>query len=380
MILNYYLLSLSPQYYKINKSLKGNTMKKFFGYIKDSLLTVVILCLSFAISLLFQYIFEVQEHITTVFVFAVFLISLLTRGYIYGVLAAFVGTIAVNYAFTFPYFALNFTIPVNMISGIIMIAIAVFTSALTTKLKQHEATKTESEKERMRANLLRAVSHDLRTPLTTIYASSTTLLEDSNVMTTEQKSKILAGIKEDSEWLIRMVENLLSVTRIDSGQVKIIKTPTVLDELIDSVILKFKKRYPLQKVEIELPDDVVIIPMDALLIEQVIVNILENAVQHAQGMTRLMLRVSTLGNTAIFEIKDNGCGINPKYLETLFTGYYTSESEIADSQKKNAGIGLSVCATIIKAHGGNIKAENMNTGGAVFRFELDTEEVKYDTE
>ncbi len=355
-------------------------MRNFSKHIKDILITVICLICAFGLSLLFQYIFEVQEHITTVFVFAVFLISLLTRGYLYGVLGAFVGTIAVNYAFTFPYFSLNFTIPVNLISGIIMIAIAVFTSALTTKLKQHEAMKTESEKERMRANLLRAVSHDLRTPLTTIYGSSTTLLENSEAMTKEQKSKIITGIKQDSEWLVRMVENLLSITRIDSGQVKIIKTPTVLEELIDSVILKFKKRYPAQKVEIEIPDNMVIIPMDAILIEQVIVNILENAVQHAEGMTRLTLRVFTIGNTAIFEIKDNGCGINTKRLETFFTGYYTSESEIADSQKKNAGIGLSVCATIIKAHGGNIKAENIKTGGAVFRFELDTEEMSDDTE
>ena len=107
-----------------------------------------------------------------------------------------------------------------------------------------------------------------------------------------------------------MVENLLSITRIDSGTVKIIKTPTVLEELIDSVVLKFKKRYPTQKVEIEIPEDMLMIPMDAILIEQVIVNILENAVQHAIGMTRLTLRVFILGNRAIFEIKDNGCGID----------------------------------------------------------------------
>lgn len=353
-------------------------MKRFSEYIKDSLTTVLLLCLSFAISLLFQYIFEVQEHITTVFVFAVFLISLLTKGYIYGILATFVGTIAVNYAFTFPYFALNFIIPANFISGIIMIVISILTSALTTKLKRHEATKAESEKERMRANLLRAVSHDLRTPLTTIYGSSTTLLENSSTMTEEQKNNIIKGIKEDSEWLVRMVENLLSITRIDSGQVKIIKTPTVLEELIDSVILKFKKRYPTQKVEIEIPDDVVLIPMDAILIEQVIVNILENAVQHADGMTKLTLRVFIIDNRAIFEIKDNGCGIAPDGLDTIFTGYYTSQEEIADSQKKNAGIGLSVCATIIKAHGGDIKAENIKTGGAVFRFTLDTEDENRD--
>ena len=355
-------------------------MKKFSKYIKNILITVISLACAFAISLIFQYVFEVQEHITTIFVFAVFLISLLTKGYTYGVLSAFIATFAVNYAFEFPYFAFDFTAPINLISGIIMIAIAILTSALTTKLKQHEATKAQSEKESMRANLLRAVSHDIRTPLTTIYGSSTTLLENGEMMTEAQKRNIILGIKEDSEWLVRMVENLLSVTRIDSGQVQIIKTPTVLEELIDSVVLKFKKRYPTQSVTLQIPDDVLIIPMDAILIEQVIVNILENAVQHAEWMTRLTLRVFTQGKNAVFEIEDNGCGIDPKRFETLFTGYYTSQAEIVDSQKKNAGIGLSVCATIIKAHGGSIEAENLKTGGAVFRFVLETEEANDDTE
>ena len=354
-------------------------MRKNTSYVKDSVVTVVLLAAAFAASLLFLR-FDVEEHITTVFVFAVFLISLFTNGYFYGVLAAVVGTLAVNYAFTFPYFSLNFTIPVNLISTTVLIVLSLLTSALTTKLKRHEAVKAESEKESMRANLLRAVSHDLRTPLTTIYGASTTLLENSGAMTEAQKTTILTDIKEDSEWLIRMVENLLSVTRLDSGQVKIIKTPTVLDELIDSVILKFKKRYPNQKVVLELPEDVVMIPMDAILIEQVIVNILENAVQHAKGMTALTLRVFTLGPSAVFEIADNGCGIDPKRIETLFSGRYASEQEVADSQKKNAGIGLSVCATIIKAHGGSIKAENLKAGGAVFRFALDTEEVGNETE
>lgn len=352
----------------------------FQKHIKDGLITLFALACAFGLSILFQYKFDVEEHVTTVFVFAVFLISLLTKGYFYGVAAAFVGTVAVNYAFAFPFFSIDFTTPVNLISGMVMIAIAVLTSALLTKLKKHEAMKAESEKERMRANLLRAVSHDLRTPLTTIYGSSTTLLENSEAMTEEQKLKIVTGIKEDSEWLVRMVENLLSITRIDSGKVRITKTPTVLEELIDSVILKFKKRYPEQKVILELPEELIVIPMDAILIEQVTVNILENAVQHAEGMTQLTLRVYSLGGQAVFEIMDDGCGINPKRLETIFTGYDTSENEIADSQKKNAGIGLSVCATIIKAHGGSMQAENRKTGGAVFRFVLDTEEANHDTE
>ena len=352
---------------------------RFRKYIKDTLLTITALLCAFGLSVLFQ-MFDVEEHITTVFVFAVFLISLLTDGYIYGILASVVGTVAVNYAFTFPYFALNFTVPVNLISAVVMIAIAVLTGTLTTKRKQHEALKAENEKERMRANLLRAVSHDLRTPLTTIYASGTTLLENSEAMTEEQKRTIVSGMTEDAQWLVRMVENLLSITRIDSGQVKLVKLPTVLEELIDSVIVKFKKRYPGQHVELDLPEDMVMIPMDAMLMEQVLVNILENAVQHAKGMTRLGLHVFTLGDKAIFEIRDDGCGIDPKRMGTLFTGYGVTGQTIADGRKKNAGIGLSVCATIIKAHGGSIQVENAKTGGAVFRFALDTEFVAHESE
>lgn len=341
---------------------------------------ILFLVCAFVLSLLFHYSFQVQEHITTVFVFAVFLISLLTDGYVYGVIAAFISTAAVNYAFTFPYFALNFIIPVNFISGIIMIAIAVMTGALTTKLKRHEAIKAESEKERMRANLLRAISHDLRTPLTTIYGSSTTLIDNHKAITEDQSIKMLKGIKEDSEWLIRMVENLLSVTRIDNGQIKISKTPVILEELIDSVILKFKKRYPEQKVEIELPERMLMIPVDVILMEQVLVNILENAVQHAEGMTLLKLRVTLKEKKAVFEIEDNGCGINSRNMATIFCGNVVNDSKDADNKKRNAGIGLSVCATIVKAHGGNITAENKKTGGALFRVTLEAEEVDDDTE
>ena len=114
---------------------------EFRKYLKNGLITVSALVFAFGLSLLFQYIFDVQEHITTVFVFAVFLISMFTEGYFYGAFAAFAATVAVNYAFTFPYFALDFIIPVNLISGLIMVAVAVLTSALTTKLKQHEAMK-----------------------------------------------------------------------------------------------------------------------------------------------------------------------------------------------------------------------------------------------
>ena len=353
-------------------------MKKSLEIINCIIISAVILCACFILCLFIQDIYEHNAIIPAIFVLGVFLISVITHGYIYGAMAAVVSVLAVNFAFTFPFFVFNFTIPENIISAIILFVVSIVTCSLTAKIKRQEEIKVESEKERMRANLLRAVSHDLRTPLTTIYASSSALLDKYDEFSDEQCKEIIKGISEDSQWLSRMVENLLSITKLDTANVNLIKINTALDELIDSALIKFSKRYPKQKVEVDIPDDFVFIPMDSLLIEQVILNILENAVQHAHGMTKISLKVFVISDKVIFEIKDNGCGISEERLKNIFTGYYSAETEASDSQNHNAGIGLSVCASIIKAHGGDIKAENLKSGGCVFRFVLNMEDADDD--
>ena len=348
-------------------------------HLKSALLTLAVLLACFGICVFLQNILAVSGHVAAVFVFGVFLISLLTEGYFYGIAASFLATFAINFAFAYPFFSFNFVIPENIISAIVMIVISVMTSALLTKLKRWQAIKAEGEREILRANLLRAVSHDLRTPLTTIYGSSSAILEKYDSFTDAQRLRMVEGIKADADWLIRMVENLLSITRIDSGAIELIKTPTVLDELIDSVLLKFKKRYPANTVQIDLPEDMVLIPMDAILIEQVILNILENAVKHAKGMRRLTLRVFVLDERAIFEIADDGCGISRDRLDRIFEGSCGTGEPDADGRFRSCGIGLSVCSAIIGAHGGRIVAENGKDGGAIFRFSLATEgEMKND--
>ena len=349
-------------------------MEKYIRRLRDGAITLGILALCFVASVLLQEVFDIPEQVTTSFAFAVFLISLLTDGYVYGLAAAFASVLLVNYAFTFPYLAFNFLIRSNFFSAVVMAVISVLTSALTTKVKRQEAMKAESELERMRANLLRAVSHDLRSPLTTIYGSCTALRENGDRLTGEQKDKMLRGIQEDAQWLVRMVENLLSVTRIDSGRVQLATVPTAADELIDAVLVKFRNHYPEQKVTLELPEELVLIPMDAMLIQQVLMNILENAVQHGGGVTRLTLRVSVEGRWATFEVSDDGRGIPADRLPTIFTGLYDAKDRPADNARRNAGIGLSVCATIIRAHGGTITADNLPEGGARFRFTLKTED------
>ncbi len=349
-------------------------MKKSVEILKNTLITLAILCLCFLLCLVLKYLFNDSALISAIFVLAVYIVSVLTPGYIYGISSALISVLMVNFAFDFPFFAFNFTIAENIVSAIILLAVTMITCGLTAKVRHQDAIKAERDKERMRANLLRAVSHDLRTPLTTIYGSSSALLENYDDFSAEQCKEMLKGISEDSQWLHRMVENLLSITRLDGNNVKIIKTATVLDELIDSVLVKFSKRYPNQSIDIDIPDDFVTVPMDALLIEQVLINILENAVQHAEGMTSLKLKVFTISDKAIFEIKDNGCGIPESKLKDIFSGAYTTSLDISDSKKNNAGIGLSVCASIIKAHGGDIKAENEKEGGCIFRFTLNMED------
>lgn len=339
---------------------------------------LVMIAIGVGLGLIIKTTFTTDILIPAVMVFSVFLISVFTDGYVYGILASVVSVIIVNFAFTFPYFKIDFLIPENITSAIIMIAIAFITCGFTSKIKHQEMLKKESEMEKMRANLLRAVSHDFRTPLTTIYGASSALIESGSEFTDEQKEKMLRGIQQDSQWLYRMVENLLSITRLD-GDIKLIKTPIALDELIDSVLIKFAKRYPDQEVEVNLPDELVIIPMDAILIEQVIINILENAVQHAEGMKKLALNVKCDGDRVVFEVQDDGDGIPEDRLKHLFDGSLLGDSSDEVSvdcrQRRNAGIGLSVCATIIKAHGGDISAYNSAEGGAVFRFTLKIEEV-----
>ncbi len=341
--------------------------------IKDALFTIITLLLLLFLNIWMQDIFDTKTLIPMIFVLGVFLISLKTQGYFWGITASLLSVLAVNYAFTYPYYAFDLISPECLASAFVMLVVAILTGTLTTQIKHQEKIKAETEKEHMRANLLRAVSHDLRTPLTTIYGSCSAVMENYDSLTKEQQLKLLGEMRQDSEWLIRMVENLLSVTRIDGGKVQLTKCPTVLEELIDAVLVKFHKRCPNQAVDVNIPEEFISIPMDAMLIEQVLINILENAVDHAIGMTELQLSVTTENNMAFFCISDNGCGIPADRLDKLFTGYLDQGSTPADGSRSNMGIGLSVCAAIIKAHGSEIHAENNSSGGASFSFALELE-------
>jgi two-component system sensor histidine kinase KdpD len=199
------------------------------------------------------------------------------------------------------------------------------------------------------------------------------MLDNFDSLPKDRQVKMLTDIRSDAQWLTRMVENLLSVTRVDAGSVRLSKHSTVLEELIDALLVKFHKHYPHQQILVELPEEFVTIPMDPMLIEQVLINLLENAVFHAKDMTQLWLRVNCKDNQAIFTVADNGCGISPERMEHLFTGMLGSSSP-TDTTRSSMGIGLSVCRTIIKAHGSDLTVDSRPGGGTMFSFALEMEE------
>lgn len=349
-------------------------MKRFQVTWKDTLTSLGILAAAFCVCLFLYNLPISQGLVGMVLVLAVFLVSVVTQGYFYGIAASFLAVLTDNFVFTFPFFAFDFLTVENLISAIVMLIVAVMTCTLTTKIKIQQAIKAEAEKERMRANLLRAVSHDLRTPLTTIYGACGLLRENFDVFPRQQQLKLLDQVQEDSESLIRMVENLLMVTKANADGVRLEKTETVLEELIDSTLIKFKKHYPEQTVRTSIPEEFISIPMDAMLIQQVLMNLLENAVVHAEGMQNLSLSVTVKGKRAIFCIRDDGCGIPKERVANLFSGYGETGELSADSRRAGMGIGLSVCASIIKAHGGEIWGGNGQSGGTEMFFALEMEE------
>lgn len=222
-----------------------------------------------------------------------------------------------------------------------------------TELKsEKERVEMENEREKVRSNLLRAVSHDLRTPLTVI-SGITETLGNSADLKENTRQKLLADIQDESQWLIRMVENLLSITRINMDTMKVNKTAEPIEEIIEAVYQHLKKVYPEGQVEISLPSEVTFIQADPILIEQALFNIVENAFRHGEEKQPVKLTVYQKKDQTVFEIENDG-EIPLKQFEKIQTNL-SSTSEVPVDSKNGLGIGLSIVKTIIHAHNGKME-------------------------
>ncbi len=233
--------------------------------------------------------------------------------------------------------------------------------------KQRMHFQEETLKERYRSDMLRAISHDLRTPLSGIMGTSEMMMGMS-----EEKSEyytMARHIYEDADWLYSLVENILNLTRLEEGKLALHKQSEVVDEVVAEAIMHIEKRAPGYVVNAHMSEDVLLVPMDAKLIVQVLVNLLDNAIKHSSHCRELDVYVSKKDKDVMFTVEDQGEGISKDDLPHIFQSFYTTNKGSLDS-RKGIGLGLAICNAIVKAHGGNIWAENREVKGARFVFTL----------
>lgn len=336
---------------------------------RDLALTAGIFFCSLALCFCLQNAGVIEGFAPPVFVLAVLLISRLTTGYLFGLIATVLGMVCVNFVFTYPYWAFNLSLSGYPLTFFTLLMVSLITCTLTAQAKRQAKLLAENEREKMRANLLRSVSHDIRTPLTSIVGSTSAVLENPGLSGREQR-ELLENAREEAQWLIRVVENLLSITRMGDAQARIAKEPEPAEEVLGAAAQKFRRRFPQVNVTVSAPEELLMVPMDPILIEQVLANLLENAAVHGKA-ANIALLLEEEESCARIIVRDDGAGISKKDLDGLFDGRLKPHRPPDGDGKRNMGLGLSVCRAIVLAHGGTIAARNLPQG-AEFSFRLPT--------
>jgi len=221
------------------------------------------------------------------------------------------------------------------------------------------------ETERLRNSLLSSVSHDLRTPLATITGAATTMLENGGKLNDRTRQGLLESVRDEADRLNRLVQNLLEMTRLESGALQLRKEWHPLEEVIGAALGRLGKELADRRVDTRVPPDLPLVPIDDVLIEQVLVNLLDNAVKYTPGGSPIRIIATSTGEAITVEVADHGPGLPRGEEDKVFEKFYRGMPG-----GRGAGLGLAICQGIIKAHGGNIWAQNLPEGGVAFLFTL----------
>jgi two-component system sensor histidine kinase KdpD len=244
---------------------------------------------------------------------------------------------------------------------------------------QQQKFNEDIAQERYRSNLLRAISHDLRTPLSGMMGTAEMLM--NMTAKDDQRYPHMEAMHKEANWLHSLVENILSLTRLQDGKLMLHKQKEAAEEVVDAAIRHIARRSPEYEIAVNVPDELLLVPMDAKLIEQVLVNLLENAIKHTTPQDKISVSVikDTDKSCAVFSVRDHGEGIADCDLPNIFQMFYTAGAKHADAQL-GIGLGLAICEAVVKAHGGSIKAiSHMEDRGAEFTFTLPLEVTSHES-
>lgn len=274
----------------------------------------------------------------------------------------------------------KFYLPLDAFEKNLMIAILDECGLILERRKlraEKQTAELETQREQLRANLLRAISHDLRTPLTGISGNAGMLMEKSFSLDESKKQEMYRSIYDDSMWLVNLTENLLSITRIENGTMPLRQNAELIDDIFHEALSHVDRRAMEHEIHVELADDMLMANMDARLIIQVIINIVNNAIKYTPEGSQICLSAKREKRMVRIEIADNGSGISDAVKRRLFDMFYTANAGGAGADsRRGLGLGLSLCKSIVEAHGGSITVRDNQPHGAVFSFTLPLEEVK----
>ena len=245
--------------------------------------------------------------------------------------------------------------------------------------EEKQAVEMETQRERLRSNLLRAISHDLRTPLTSISGNAMILMEKSILLNETERQEMYNAIYDDSMWLVNLTENLLSITRIENGTMQLQIGAELIDEVFREALAHVDRQGAQHEISVELSDDLLMAKMDVRLIVQTIINIVNNAIKYTPKRSHIILSAEKQENMVCIRIADDGPGISDEAKKHLFDMFYTAGIGKPDS-RRGLGLGLSLCKSIVDAHGGTISVTDNVPQGSVFCFTLPLEEVSIDYE
>ncbi|MDD6094757.1 MAG: DUF4118 domain-containing protein [Clostridia bacterium] len=240
--------------------------------------------------------------------------------------------------------------------------------------KEKEQAALLAKNEQLRANLLRSISHDLRTPLTSISGNASNLLSNYERLDPETRVQMFTDIYDDSQWLIGLVENLLSVTRIEEGRMNFNMSVQLMDEVIEEALRHISRKSSGHRITVDIRDELMLVKIDPRLIVQVIINLIDNAVKYTPEGCEIKISAEKKDNNVVVSIADNGDGIPDSDKERVFEMFYTGNSSVADSHR-SLGLGLPLCKSIIHAHGGEMSLSDNSPSGSVFTFTLPCDEV-----
>ncbi len=352
----------------MNQSMRTGSAGKFISLCRNCLIFFCIFAAAVVVCFLYRAAAGPEAYASPIFVLAVLLVSRFTEGYLYGLAAAVIGVICVNFFFTYPYMAVNFSISGYPLAFLTLLVVSLITSTLTTRAKQLDLLEIENEREKIRSDLLRSVSHDIRTPLTSIIGSTAAIIENDEI-SRDKEIELLTDVQEEATWLLRITENLLIISKMDNTQPLTLEE-WAIEEVIGETVQRIRKNYPQIDIEVSVPDTPLFIPMDPILIRQALFNLAENGILHGKTTTLVRIIARKTRAAAIIEITDNGTGFPPDFISSFEADHIRTEISPDSTGRRNLGLGLQVSKAILKAHNGQLILRNDPQGGAAARIIL----------